>query len=345
MLLAIAPMMGYTYREARYLFRLLAPTVKLYTEMIPVAALLQGSAHQHLAFHASEHPIALQLGGSDPLSLAKGARLGEEAGYDEINLNVGCPSHRVRNAKFGVCLMFEPHVVAECVASMMAQVSIPVTVKCRLGVDQQDDFAFLSRFVEIVAQAGCQHFIVHARTAWLQGLDPQANRTVPPLQYDRVHLLKQHFPQLTIVLNGGLQTISALQHHLRYVDGVMIGRRAYTHPYFLYQLHYCLLKQAGDDDVLLAQFQAARLEMIETFLAYAQGQWARGRTSHTRLLAPLMHLFRDEPGANQWRRYLSEHRQAHTPMAIVHAALAAWRSEQERLTGSSSLKYDDAISV
>jgi tRNA-dihydrouridine synthase A len=234
--IAVAPMMDWTDRHCRYFMRLLNRDVWLYTEMITAAALCHGDAKQLLRFDESEHPVALQIGGSDPALMVAAAKIGANAGYDEININVGCPSDRVQSGQFGACLMNRPETVAECVQVMRRAVSVPVTIKSRIGVDDHDDYEFLRRFIQISSDAGCEKFVVHARKAILDGLSPKENRSIPPLVYERVYQLKQEFPQLVIVVNGGINTIAECHEHLRFVDGVMIGRQAYQRPWFLAEL-------------------------------------------------------------------------------------------------------------
>jgi tRNA-dihydrouridine synthase A len=231
--IAVAPMMDWTDQHCRYFMRLLSPSALLYTEMVTANAIHFGNADELLHYDMAEHPIAVQLGGSDPALMAEAAMLAAKVGYDEININVGCPSDRVQSGQFGACLMSSPEVVADCVRAMRAEVDVPVTVKNRIGIDDQDNDEFLLRFVDTVAAAGCNKFVVHARIAILEGLSPKQNRTVPPLNYDRVFKLKQSRPELEIVINGGLQSIPQIDDALQHVDGVMIGREAYHHPYFL----------------------------------------------------------------------------------------------------------------
>jgi len=230
---SVAPMMERTDRHCRYFLRLLSSRALLYTEMVTADAVLHGDRERLLGFDASEHPVALQLGGSDPSKLAEASRIGEEFGYDEINLNIGCPSDRVQSGRFGACLMAEPELVAGCVAAMRAAVSVPVTVKCRIGIDDQDAEESLDKFIDVVADTGCKTFIVHARKAWLQGLSPKENREVPPLDYGRIYRLKARRPDLTIVVNGGIETLPDAKAHLEHVDGVMVGRASYADPYLL----------------------------------------------------------------------------------------------------------------
>ncbi len=294
--LSVAPMMDWTDRHCRYFHRLLAPQALLYTEMIVADALLRGDAQHLLAFDESEHPVACQLGGSEPEKLAKAARMIAQAGYDEVNLNVGCPSDRVQSGRFGACLMREPQLVAECVAAMREAVSIPVTVKTRLGIDELDNEDYLAGFIEQIARAGCEIVILHARKAWLAGLSPKQNREVPPLNYARAYRMKQRFPGLTIVLNGGVRSVDAAREHLHHVDGVMLGREAYEHPWQLVAFHNALLGTTLDPN---------REQVLEALAAYAQ----RERAGGTRLWAIARHvlgLYAGQPGARGWRRALSE---------------------------------------
>ena len=240
----VAPMMDWTDRHCRFFHRLLTGRARLYTEMVTAEAILHGDRQRLLAFNAEEHPVALQLGGSDPARLAQAATIGEGFGYDEINLNVGCPSDRVQEGRFGACLMAEPDLVARCVAAMRTRVAVPVTVKCRIGIDDQDSEADLERFVSAVANAGCKTFIVHARKAWLEGLSPKENREVPPLDYGRVYRLKAAHPELEIILNGGIGSLEEAATHLAHVDGVALGRAAYQNPYLLAEVDGRLF---GDD--------------------------------------------------------------------------------------------------
>ena len=309
---SVAPMMDWTDRNCRAFHRHLSQHALLYTEMVTAPAVIHGDRVRLLGFDPSEHPLALQLGGSEPAELAEAARIGEGFGYDEINLNVGCPSDRVQSGRFGACLMREPELVAECFSRMRDAVSIPVTVKCRIGVDDQDAEADLDRFIDTVRAAGCAVFIVHARKAWLQGLSPKENRDIPPLDYARVHRLKQRLPELTIVLNGGLARVDDCVDELQRVDGVMLGRTAYHEPYRLAELEYALfgVPLPARDDVI------ARLRpYVETHLAH--GERLQHITRH------ILGLFQGLPGARAWRRHLSE--QAHRADAgweVVEQALA-----------------------
>ena len=295
-LLSVAPMMERTDRHCRYLLRLLAPNAWLYTEMITAAALIRGDPQRLLRFHESEHPVALQLGGNDSAELAQAARYGQDAGYDEINLNVGCPSDRVQAGRFGAALMAEPQQVAAGVAAMSDAVDVPVTVKTRLGIDDQDSYEFLHRFVGAVAEAGCRTIIVHARKAWLSGLSPKQNREVPPLDYARVYRLKDDYPQLEVIINGGLMSEEQILTQLEHVDGVMLGRHAYRHPYWLAQL----------DQVLFgAPPPPSRERVLAMFLPYLRRELSKG-TSLKSMTRHLLGLYAGQPAGRRWRRFLAE---------------------------------------
>jgi len=310
----IAPMMDWTDRHDRYFLRLLSAHARLYTEMVTSAAVLHGDRERLLGFDPVEHPVALQLGGSDPGDLAHAARIGEDFGYDEINLNVGCPSDRVQSGRFGACLMREPQLVAECIAAMAAAVRIPVTVKCRIGVDDQDPQTSLFAFVDTVARAGCTHFIVHARKAWLQGLSPRENRDIPPLDYPLVYRLKAAFPDRTFVINGGIADLEACQTHLARVDGVMLGRAAYQTPYILADVDRILFSQEGAP--------VSRRAVVEAYLEHMEREVAAGTPLHA-MTRHILGLYHGRPGARSWRRHLSENacRPGATP-DIVRQALA-----------------------
>lgn len=310
--ISIAPMMDWTDRHDRYFLRLIAPDVQLYTEMITAQAIIHGDTKHLLAFHSQEKYVALQVGGSDSKQLAHAAKLGEEFGYDEINLNVGCPSSRVSAGRFGACLMLEPQLVADCVATMQAQVNIPVTIKCRIGVDDQDSYESLSHFVSMVASAGCNTFIIHARKALLAGLSPKQNREIPLLRYEVVHQIKHDFPGLKIILNGGIKTIRELDAQLPYVDGVMIGRAAYTNPYLLAEIQS---KYFLNKDIL------SRHEVIKKFIPYIHEQVQNGVKLNS-MTRHILGLFQGRRGAAAWRRHLSQH--AHQPGAdssVIEQAL------------------------
>jgi tRNA-dihydrouridine synthase A len=291
-------MMDWTDRHCRFFHRLLTRHALLYTEMVTADAVLRGDRERLLAFSAEEHPVALQLGGSDPAKLAEAAAIGEALGYDEINLNVGCPSDRVQEGQFGACLMLEPELVADCVAAMRARVHVPVTGKCRIGVDDQDGEAALQRFVTLVAAAGCATFMVHARKAWLKGLSPKENREVPPLDYDLVYHLKRERPALTVVLNGGVLSLDEAVAHLAFVDGVMIGRAAYHEPWLLAGADRRVFGAADDP-------QPDRRAAVEAFVPYIERQLAAGQPL-ARLVRHLVGLFHGEPRARRWRRTLTE---------------------------------------
>lgn len=293
----IAPMLHCTDRHYRYLARLLTKQSRLYTEMITTGALIYGDQHRWLRLHENENPVALQLGGSNPAEMAKCAELAEEHGFDEVNINVGCPSDRVQAGKFGACLMKEPTIVADCIKAMQMVTGIEVTVKTRIGVDDQDRYEFLKHFVETIATAGCQTIVVHARKAYLSGLSPRQNRTVPPLRYEYVYQLKQDFPELSFVLNGGLKEKAEILQHLNELDGVMIGREAYDNPFFLADID----KLAFND----TQQALSKSEVLEQYKIYMQQQLDRGIALKT-LAQHIFGLFNGMPGARAWRRYLSD---------------------------------------
>jgi tRNA-dihydrouridine synthase A len=295
----VAPMMELTHRHCRYFHRLLSRHVWLYTEMVTTGALLHGDARQHLMFNEEEHPVALQLGGNMPEALAACAKLGEKAGYDEINLNCGCPSARVAQGAFGACLMADAARVADCVRAMRNAVSIPITIKHRIGLDPLDNYAFVRDFVGVNAEAGCQTFIVHARCALLQGLSPKENREIPPLNYEMVYRLKRDFPNLEIIVNGGIKTSTQIAHHLMHLDGVMLGREAYYNPWQLASI---------DHDFYGAQPKPLqRTQVIEAIKTYATRQLAAGTTLGA-IARPLIGLYHGLPGARRWRRTLSNSR-------------------------------------
>jgi len=293
---SVAPMMDWTDRHCRYFMRLLSPSAMLYTEMVTAAAIHHGDHEALLAYDVSEHPLALQLGGSDPGLMAEAARRGAEFGYDEININVGCPSDRVQSGQFGACLMASPDSVADCVQAMQADVEVPVTVKTRIGIDDEDSYEFLSHFVEIVRAAGCHKFVVHARVAILDGLSPKENRSVPPLQYDRVYQLKHDNPALNIVLNGGVTGIDQVDEVLAKLDGVMIGRQAYHDPYFLARLEH----HFNPDEPL-----PHRRTIVEQMLPYIDKELSQGERIG-RITRHMLGLFTGESGARHWRRHISE---------------------------------------
>ena len=294
---SVAPMMDCTDRHERYFLRLISKNTLLYTEMIVDEAINRGDKKKLLEFNINEKPVALQLGGSSPKLLSEATKIGEDFGYDEINLNVGCPSDRVQAGRFGACLMQEPELVADCVAAMRANVKIPVTIKSRIGVDDQDPEEALFRLVELSAQAGCEVFIVHARKAWLDGLSPKQNRDIPPLNYNLVYELKKSRQDLTIILNGGIDTLSDAQTHLHHVDGVMLGRAAYKTPYILAEVDRTIF----NDDMP----PPSREAVVEALIPYAEKLVVDGVPLHA-LTRHLMGLFQSQPGGRLWRRYLSE---------------------------------------
>lgn len=311
-LLSIAPMLDWTDRHFRYFLRLITRHTLLYTEMVTTGALLHGDRARFLRFDPAEHPVALQLGGSDPAEMAHCARLGADWGYDEININVGCPSDRVQNGRFGACLMAEPGLVADCVAAMKDAVTIPVTVKTRIGIDDRDRYGALVDFVGTQAAAGCDALIVHARKAWLKGLSPKENRDVPPLRYEVVQQLKSDFPDLSISLNGGIKTLAEATDFLTTLDGVMIGREAYHNPWMLAQADRVIF---GDDHLPLT-----RHEVLDRFLPYAERELAAG-IPLSAMSRHLLGLFQGQSGGRAWRRRISEN--AHRPGAGIDVLTAA----------------------
>ncbi|TKF22810.1 tRNA dihydrouridine(20/20a) synthase DusA [Vibrio genomosp. F6] len=312
--LSVAPMLDWTDRHCRYFHRLLSQQTLLYTEMVTTGAIIHGKG-DFLAYSEQEHPIALQLGGSNATDLATCAKLAQERGYDEVNLNVGCPSDRVQNGRFGACLMAEPQLVADCVAAMKDVVDIPVTVKTRIGIDDHDSYEFLTDFISTVSEkGGCEQFTIHARKAWLSGLSPKENREIPPLDYERAYQLKRDFPHLVLALNGGIKTLEESKEHLQHLDGVMIGREAYQSPYILAEV---------DQQIFgLDQPVKKRTQVVEEMLPYIEKELAAG-ASLGHITRHMLGLFQSMPGARQWRRYISEN--AHkkgSGIEVVEAALA-----------------------
>ncbi|HEX7046778.1 MAG TPA: tRNA dihydrouridine(20/20a) synthase DusA [Gammaproteobacteria bacterium] len=295
--LSVAPMMDWTDRHCRRFLRAISRHTLLYTEMLHANAIVRGDAERVLAFDAAEHPVALQLGGSEPDALAQAAKIAEDFGYDEVNLNIGCPSDRVQSGRFGACLMAEPVLVAECVAAMNSRVKIPVTVKTRIGIDNHDSYEFLHRFVSTVASAGCESFTIHARKAWLKGLSPKENREIPPLSYETAARVKQDFPQLEVIVNGGVKTLADAKAHLAIFDGVMIGREAYHNPW--------MLAEADKQIFGASSSLRTREDVIEEFLPYMQAELARG-TPLRSMTRHMLGLYQGMPGARHWRRTLSE---------------------------------------
>ena len=315
---SVAPRMDWTDRHCRYFHRLLSRHVLLYTEMVTTGALVHGDVPRHLDFNAEEHPVALQLGGSDPADLAHSARLGQQWGYQEINLNCGCPSERVQRGAFGACLMSEPKLVADCVKAMVDVVDVPVTVKHRIGIDKIESYEFVRDFVGTVSEAGCQVFIVHARNAWLQGLSPKENREIPPLRYELVHQLKKEFPHLTIAINGGFTTNTQVLEQLDVLDGVMLGREAYHNPWLL---------ASWDAELYGAQPQALSREDVEARMCdYMVREAAARGTPWSNIARHMLGLRNGLPGARRWRQVWSDHRlktlPPHEVMALARNAVA-----------------------
>jgi len=316
-------MMDWSDRHCRYFWRLLSRNALLYTEMVTTGALIHGDRQRFLRFNPEEHPVALQLGGSDPADLARCAAWAQEWGYDEVNLNCGCPSDRVQSGMFGACLMAQPALVAECVSAMVAACDIPVTVKHRIGIDDMESYQEMREFVEIVAGGGCRTFIVHARKAWLQGLSPKENREIPPLHYDWVYRLKAELPGLEIVLNGGITGLDQCEEHLQQVDGVMIGREAYQNPYML----------AAADQRLFSPDAPipGRDEVVSALLPYVAQELAGG-THLNHITRHILGLYHQQPGARKFRRHLSENAyKDNAGIAVLEDALAQLETPKETL--------------
>jgi tRNA-dihydrouridine synthase A len=304
--LSIAPMMDRTDRHFRYFLRLISKHTLLYTEMITARAMVHGDRHHLLDYSDREHPLALQIGGSDPAELSSCAFIAEDYGYDEVNLNVGCPSDRVQSGKFGACLMAEPELVAECINKMQQNISIPVTIKTRLGIDDLDSYEQLAAFIQQTSTAGCTTFIIHARKAWLNGLSPKENREVPPLEYEKVYQLKQDFPHLEIIINGGFTTLEQIHEQYSHVDGVMIGRAAYQNPYLLTEVDHLIYKDAC--------CQKTRGVIMEDFIIYVEEQLGKGVPLNA-MTRHILGLYQGQRGTRAFRRHLSEH--AHKPDAGI----------------------------
>ena len=314
---SVAPMMDWTDRHCRWFHRQLSSHVLLYTEMVTANAVIHGDRNYLIGFNPAEHPIALQIGGSEPLALAQAAKIGEDFGYDEININIGCPSDRVQSGRFGACLMAEPDLVAQCYSAMSKAIDIPVTVKCRLGIDDQNLNQTLPEFIEKVSSAGCEHFIIHARKAWLKGLSPKENRDVPPLNYDLVKAMKAAYPALEIVLNGGLKTLAAAQSESEGLNGVMLGRAAYHSPWIL-----------TDIDQLFygaPVFSASREDITEKIIDYVSKIQDTDRSAKA-IIRHIMGLYAGQAGARHWRRNLSEGLAARkAPSDIIQSAALTMR--------------------
>ena len=310
--LCVAPMLDWTDRHCRYLHRLITRHTRLYTEMVTTGALIHGDIQKHLYFNDCEHPLALQLGGSNPKDLATCAKLAQQWHYDEVNLNCGCPSERVQSGAFGACLMLEPTHVADCIKAMLDATDIPVTVKNRIGIDKTEDYSFVRDFIGQIAQAGCQTFIVHARNAWLKGLSPKENRDIPPLRYDIVYQLKKDFPNLNIIINGGIQTNTQIQQHLAHVDGVMIGREAYHNPYLMAQwdnLFYEDPHPIPSQDQIEQQMVAYCKTAVDEHHKWPQ------------IMRHMLGLRHGQPGARKWRQMWSDHQDKNLSVETVAAKI------------------------
>ena len=309
---SVAPMLDWTDRHCRYFYRLMSKQALLYTEMVTTGAIIHGDTHRYLDFNKEEHPVALQLGGSDPEELAQCSRIAEDYGYDEINLNVGCPSDRVQSGRFGACLMAEPELVRECLEAMQSAVSIDVSVKHRIGIDRDDSYDQLAAFIETVKQSGIKTFIIHARKAWLDGLSPKENRDVPPLRYDSVYAIKQDHSELEIIINGGINTLEEASQHLEKVDGVMLGRAIYHNPWLLSEVDQ-LFYNADRNNLTPKQ-------VINELLPYISRELAKG-TYLNHITRHILGMFQGKPGAKAWRRHLSEN--AHKPDAGIETVTTA----------------------
>ena len=317
--MSVAPMMDWTDRHCRYFHRLLSAKALLYTEMVTTGALIYGDVQRHLRFNSEEHPLALQLGGSEPVDLAKAAKLGEQWGYEEINLNCGCPSERVQRGAFGACLMAEPALVADCVKAMVDVVNVPVTVKHRIGIDKFESYDFVRDFVGKVSEAGCNTFVVHARSAWLKGLSPKENREVPPLRYELVHKLKQDFAHLSIAINGGITTSEQVAGQLQHLDGVMVGRAAYHNPWWL---------ASWDSEFFGAEPTGLNREAIEEQMCdYMAREFVANGTAWSAIARHMLGLRHGLPGSRRWRQVWSDHRlkgsSPHEVMALAHQSVLA----------------------
>ncbi len=323
--------MDWTDRHCRRFWRTLTRHTRVYTEMVTTGALLHGNIEQHLRFNDEEHPVALQLGGSEPANLARCAAIGEKWGYDEINLNCGCPSDRVQNGRFGACLMAEPALVRDCVIAMREACDIPVTVKQRIGIDFQESYSELMDFVGIVASGGAEVFIVHARKAWLRGLSPKENREIPPLNYEWVHHLKRDFPELTIVINGGIETLSACEQHLEHVDGVMLGRASYQNPWLLSEVDQRLFGA-------VAPVSSTREDAVGTLLPYIERQLREGARLH-HVTRHMLGLYQGQYGGRQYRRHLSEraHRVESTVETLLEAMAYCAEPSERAVIGKTTL--------
>jgi tRNA-dihydrouridine synthase A len=324
--ICLAPMLDRTDRHFRYLLRLISKHTVLFTEMITAHALLRGDRDYLLKFHPSEHPLIFQLGGSDPALLSQCAKIVEDAGYDEINLNIGCPSDRVQKGRFGACLMKEPELVADCVATMQDSVSIPVSVKARLGVDDFDGYDHVADFIATVSATGCSIFYMHARKAWLNGLSPKQNRNVPPLNYEMVTQLATDFPDIEFIINGGITSIDEIQSHLANVNGVMLGRQLYENPFILNTVDRLFYNDQGT--------QHSRQQILEQYMDYAAQQLEHGVSLHA-LIRHILGLFHGQPGARHWRRTLTESSRAgHGDINTMRQAMQVFSAERLDIAGA-----------
>ena len=329
--LSVAPMLDWTDRHCRYFHRLLTKRALLYTEMVTTGALIHGDVERHLRHHDDEHPLALQVGGSEPADLAHCARLAVQWGYDEVNLNCGCPSERVQRGSFGACLMAEPKLVADCIKAMQDAVSVPVTVKHRIGIDQTESYGFVSDFVGTLSQAGCSTFIVHARNAWLKGLSPKENRERPPLRYETVHRLKCDFPELVIAVNGGLTSTDQVREQLRHVDGAMIGREAYHNPWWLSQWDSSFFEAGASGAGGAAERDQIEAQMVH----YMEHEVLAHGTPWFAVARHMLGLRHGMPGARHWRRVWSDHRLKNLP---PHEVMAMARRTDESANAAVSGK-------
>ncbi len=313
--ISVAPMLDWTDRHCRYFHRLLSPNTLLYTEMVTTGALIYGDRERYLQYNEEEHPIALQLGGSNPSDLAECSKMAEDKGYDEINLNCGCPSDRVQKGQFGAVLMENPMLVAKCIESMQRATTLPITVKCRIGIDEQDSFEFLDNFISTVKQAGCPHFIIHARKAWLNGLSPKENRSTPPINYQRAAEIKAKYPELDIAINGEIKTLPQIKQHLQTFDSVMIGREAYQNPYILNKIEREIFNTPENQLPTREQTALAMIPYIEKQLTY--GARINTVTRH------MMGLFKVQKGGKKWRQTLSTlvHKKGATPTQVIEKTL------------------------
>lgn len=312
--IAVAPMMDWTDRHCRYFHRLISPNTRLFTEMVTTGALIHGDTERFLRFDKAEHPVVLQLGGDNPTDLATCAKIAEDHGYDEINLNCGCPSDRVQSGNFGACLMAQPKLVAKCVAAMIKACDIPVTLKCRIAIDEEEELPFLKRYIDVTSVAGCTEYTIHARKAWLKGLSPKENREVPPLRYDIAAQMKEDYPHLKFIVNGGIKTVQETQAHLEVFDGVMIGREAYQNPYILAEIERHIFANTA---------VKSREEIVEAMVPYIEEQMHDHGTPVKSITRHMLGLFKEQAGSNIWKRYISENAfQKDTKASILLDALA-----------------------